>query len=107
VREGFVRFETGYHGYRGGNFPPSFRDFVIEDIACGEAVAYGLYIEGVPASPIRDVTVRRATIDKAGAASWLKHFEGLRLDNVRINGVELPSSPPPTPDRETKLQISA
>ena len=50
VREGLVRFETGYHGWRGENHPPSFRDFVIEDITCRDAVAYGLYVEGVAAS---------------------------------------------------------
>jgi polygalacturonase len=107
VREGFVRFETGYHGYRGGDFPPSFRDFVIEDISCAQADAYGLYIEGVPAAPVRDVTVRRATLGGAKAAYWLKHFEGLRLEQVKINGRDLPPEPPPTPAGEVKLKISS
>lgn len=106
VREGFVRFETGYHGYRGGNFPPSFRDFVIEDIACDRALAYGLYVEGVPAAPIRDVTVRRATIKEAKSPWWLRYFEGLRLEQVRINGVLAPDSPPATAEEEIKLSIS-
>jgi len=107
VREGFVRFETGYHGYRGGDFPPSFRDFVIEDISCQRADAYGLYIEGVPAAPIRDVTIRDADIGAAKATYWLKHFEGLRLDQVKINGSVLPASPPPTPATKSKLKISS
>ncbi len=106
VREGLVRFETGYHGYRGENHPPSFRDFVIEDIACRDAVAYGLYIEGVPASPIRDVTIRRVTIEKATAPLWLRHAENLRLEDVKINGLPLPASPPETPAGEKKLKIS-
>lgn len=107
VREGFVRFETGYHGYRGGNFPPSFRDFAIEDLTCERARAYGLYVEGVPAAPIRDVTVRRAVIKDAKVPWWLKHFEGLRLEDVRINGTRAPDSPPATPDGEKKLHISS
>jgi hypothetical protein len=107
VREGFVRFETGYHGYRGGNFPPAFHDFLIEDIACAQADAYGLYIEGVPAAAVRDVTVRRAVIDRAAAPYWLKHFEDLRLEQVKINGNELPAAPMPTPENEVKLKISS
>lgn len=107
VREGFVRFETGYHGYRGENHPPSFRDFILEDLTCNEATAYGLYSEGVEAAPIRDVTIRRATIDSAKGPLWLKRTENLRLEAVKINGVTLPATPPDTAEGETKLKISS
>jgi polygalacturonase len=107
VREGFVRFETGYHGYRGENHPPSFRDFVLEDLTCQEAVAYGIYIEGVTAAPIREVTIRRATIEHAKAPFWIKRVEGIRLEDVKINGAAAPATPPLTPESETKLKISA
>ena len=107
VREGFIRFETGYHGYRGENHPPSFRDFVLEDLTCQRAVAYGLYLEGVEAAPIRDVVVRRATIDHANVPVWNKRSENFRLENVRINGTTLPSTPPVTPESESKLKISS
>jgi polygalacturonase len=107
VREGFVRFETGYHGYRGENHPPVFRDFVIEDLTCREATAYGLYLEGVPAAPIRDVIIRRATIDQATVPLWLRQFENLRLEDVKINGVLLPATPPASPADAIKLKISS
>jgi xylan 1,4-beta-xylosidase len=107
VREGLVRFETGYHGYRGGHFPPSFRDFLIEDIQCKEATAYGIYLEGVADAPIRDVVIRRATIDSAKAPLWLRQIENLRLEAVKINGVAIPEKPPLTPEGETKLKISS
>jgi polygalacturonase len=107
AREGVVRFETSYHGYRGGNFPPSFRDFVIEDVTCARSAAYGIYVEGVSAAPIRDVTVRRVTVESAKEPLWLRHAEKLQLEHVKINGAELPDSPPPTPDGATKLEISS
>lgn len=107
VREGFVRFETSYHGYRGGNFPPSFRDFVLEDLKCAEATAYAIYVEGVSASPIRDVTIRRATVEKAREPFWLRHAEKINLEDVRINGVDAPKNPPATPESATKLRISS
>ena len=106
VREGVVRFETGYHGYRGGNYPPSFRDFLVEDLTCAESTAYAIYIEGVPAAPIRDVLIRRVTVGKARAPFWAKHFENVRLENVTINGKPAPTTPPVTPESEQRLGIS-
>ncbi len=107
IREAFVRFETSYHGYRGGNHPPSFRDFVLEDLTCRDAGAYGIYLEGVMAAPIRDVIVRRATIGTAKAPVWLRQIENVRFENVKINGTVLPENPPSTPDNEKKLHISS
>jgi polygalacturonase len=107
VREGFVRFETGYHGYRGENHPPSFRDFILTDLTCREALAYGIYSEGVAAAPIRDVLIRRATIETAKVPLWIKRTENIRLEDVKINGAAQPSTPPFTPESETKLKISA
>jgi hypothetical protein len=107
VREGFVRFETGYHGYRGENHPPSFRDFILTDLTCREAVAYGIYSEGVAAAPIRDVLIRRATIETAKVPLWIKRTENIRLEDVKINGGVQPTTPPFTPESETKLKISA
>jgi polygalacturonase len=107
VREGFVRFETGYHGYRGENHPPSFRDFVLEDLTCQEARAYAIYLEGVEAAPIRDVTIRRATIENAKAPFWIKHVENVRLEDVRINNRPAPATLPLTPEGEEKLKISS
>jgi polygalacturonase len=107
VREGLVRFETGYHGYRGENHPPSFRDFILEDLQCQRATAYGIYVEGVPAAPIRDVVIRRATIESAVAPLWLREVENLRLEDVKINGTAAPENPPLTPAGEKKLKISS
>jgi polygalacturonase len=107
VREGFVRFETSYHGWRGENHPPSFRDFVLEDLTCQRALAYGIYVEGVAGAPIRDVVVRRAKIEKANVPLWLKRAENIRLESVQINGAEQPVTPPFTPETATKLKISA
>lgn len=107
VREPFVRFETGYHGYRGENHPPSFRDFVLEDLTCKNALTYGIYVEGVAAAPIRDVVIRRATIESTPAPLWIKRAENVRLEDVKINGVTQPARPPATPDTETKLKISS
>lgn len=107
VREGLVRFETNYHGYRGGNYPPRFRDFLLEDLSCREATAYGIFVEGLEAAPISDVTLRRVRIDKARAPHWIRHERNLLLDAVEINGQMQPARPPAAPEGASKLKISS
>ncbi len=107
VKESAIRFETGYHGYRGGHFPPSFKDFVIENLTCGKSSAYALYSEGVEGCPIRQVLIRNVTVVSAKAALWLKHNEDLTLDHVSVNGVVLPPHPPETGPAEIKLPIKS
>lgn len=107
VREPLIRFETSYHGWRGENHPPSFRDFVIEDLTCHRAATYGIYVEGVEAAPIRDVLIRRVTVDKAEGAVWLKRAENIRFENVKINGTEQPATPSTTPESAVKLKMSS
>jgi polygalacturonase len=94
VRDGLVRFETTYQGYRGGNFPPSFRDFVMEDLSCDEATGFAINIEGAEAAPIRDVVIRRATVRQARAATSVKQVVNFRLEQVTVNGTPVTESFP-------------
>ena len=80
---------------------------VLEDLTCQEARADAIYLEGVEAAPIRDVTIRRATIENAKAPFWIKRVENVRLEEVRINGRPAPATPPLTPEGEEKLKISS
>ena len=88
VRDGLIRFDTTYRAQdlRGGTTPPQFRDFIIEDLTCGEARTFGLSIEGLPGAPIRDVVIRRATIEKARTPHRISETQNVRLEDVRING---------------------
>jgi len=104
--EGVVRFETSYQGYRGGNFPPVFRHFHIENISCAQADSYAFYIEGVPASPIHDVTLKNVTVEKAAAPLWLRQADDLHFENVIVNGETLPVKPRLTPADTKKLKIN-
>jgi polygalacturonase len=92
VRDGLVRFDTTYRAQdiRGGTTAPSLRDFVIEDVTCGEARRFGLSIEGLPGTPIRDVTLRRVEVTKAAKATRITQTENLRLEGVKINGQAVP-----------------
>jgi polygalacturonase len=96
VREGLVWFETTYHGYRGGDFPPSFRNYVLEDLECGEATGFAIRVEGAAKAPIRDVVIRRATVARAKAPLAVARVENFRLEQVTVNGRAV-TTPGPNP----------
>lgn len=95
VRDGLVRFDTTYRSQdlRGGNVAPRFRDYLIEDVSAVECTGFGLSIEGLKGAPIRDVVIRRATVEKAKTPMRIKNVENIRLDSVKINGATMPELP--------------
>lgn len=106
MSEAAVRFESNYHGYRGENHPPLFRNFVVEDVHCKKSDAYGIYAEGHDDMPVTDVILRRITVDQAAVPLWIRYVKNFQLDGVKINGKKMPAIPPVTPDSEKKLAIN-
>lgn len=104
-RAGVVRFETNYHSYRGGHAPTLYRDFVIEDVTCADAANYAVFAEGTSESPIEQVLLRNVSVTKAREPLFVRNAATLRLENVQVNGVALPESPPETPRDTAKLPI--
>lgn len=100
-----IRFETNYHSFRGGNAPTAYRDFALEDITCADAQNYFLFAEGVEELPMRDIRLRHVTVAHARAALFVRGVEGLRFDEVRVNGELLPEAPLATPADTPKLPM--
>ena len=93
VRDGVIRFDTNYRAQdlRGGNTAPVFRDFLIEQVQCEEARSFGIKIEGLPGTPIRDVMIREVNIRKAATPVRIVETENVRLEAVMINGQSVPA----------------
>ncbi|EHR61565.1 endopolygalacturonase [Saccharomonospora cyanea NA-134] len=92
--EKVLRFQTDYSGYQGGNHPPAFRDFVVENVRAGIVSDAAITAVGVPSSPVRDVTVRRMWVDQARIPLELKHTENVHLHNVWIGGQRMDDAEP-------------
>jgi polygalacturonase len=107
AREALVRFGTTYHGYRGGNYPPIFRNFHLTDIECHEATTYGISLDGQPAAPIVNVRLERVIINKAKQELWLRHTKEVHFKDVEINGKKQPSNPPESAEDSAPIKISA
>lgn len=78
-------FQMDYHGYRGGNHPPEFRNFHIENIRCGQAGKTGIRITGVEAKPIQNVVLKKINIKKAELATEIRFADQIEWVNVNIN----------------------
>lgn len=83
-----IFFSTDYHGWRGGNFPPTYRNFDVADLRCAKALK-ALHIVGVPAIPVQNIHLSRVRIDNAGKGPQMAHTRGLVFDDVRVNGEPL------------------
>lgn len=88
-----IRFEPNYKGRGAGCHPPAMRRVRIADVHCRTADAFGLFIDGDPELPVEDVLLSRIVIDEARHPLWLRHARGVRCDQVRINGAEIPAEP--------------
>ena len=77
---------TDYPGWRGNAFAPHYEDFVIEDVVCNRAEKFGLYAVGKPGAPLTDILLRNVTIRSAAIPQYLAWVDGLRFEQVTING---------------------
>jgi polygalacturonase len=83
--DALILVTTGYHGYRGGNFPPRFRDFVFENIRCDNAIV-PISTAGVPAAKLENVTLRNIDVTRATKPAHVEHVVNYTAENVMING---------------------
>ncbi len=81
-----VRFMTNFHGWRGENFPPVFRRFLVENVTCRSAPGIGIWAEGHEQAPLEDVVLRNLTIEASPRPLRLRPGDDVTLENVRVNG---------------------
>jgi Glycosyl hydrolases family 28 len=97
----FILFTTDYHGYRGGNHPPRFRDFELEDMTCGVAET-AIHAVGVAAAPLEAVALRRIRVTRAATPLVQRYAIGMVLEDVRVNGAPVTG---PTPDAKPPIPV--
>ena len=68
-----------------GQFDPTVRDIIIENLVCDEAQRV-FQVRGFERAPIRDFRLCNLEFKQAGKTGIIEYTEGLELDNVRING---------------------
>lgn len=94
ARGAILRFETNYFGFRGGNYPAIYEDFVIENVKAKRADNYALFMEGNPEKRIRNIAIRNFHVEDATHPYHLMLTEGVTLTNSSVNGAMLAETLP-------------
>jgi len=89
ARSAFIRFENNYYGSRGGHYPTLFNNFVIENVTCNVCGEAGIYAVGVDGNPLKNISLKNATILKVPRAEVIYNAENLTYDDVLVNGIKL------------------
>jgi hypothetical protein len=77
-------FSNAYHSYRGGNFPPVFRNVLVEDVVVEKAVI-GISVQGHPRAPVSNITIAGMTIGSAQYPLKISDSENVVLNGVTAN----------------------
>lgn len=103
VRTALVRIEPNYKGERSGFYPTLFANFTIENVTCQQTDECAISMAGFPELPIRNITLRNITVDRAETIYRLENGENIIFDRVKVNGEELPERP--QPEKLGKLRV--
>ena len=80
-----IFFQTDYHSFRGGHFPPTFQNFHIENVCC-KKTGHGIRVEGHVDAPITDVHIHNVTIENATFPVEINEHDQVSLESVVIAG---------------------
>lgn len=69
-----------------GNFDPTVRDVVIENLVCQEILNQPMNLQGFAHHPISDFHLINCQFNKAPKPSIVRNIKDFTLDNVTING---------------------
>ncbi|UCG27730.1 MAG: glycoside hydrolase family 28 protein [Bacteroidales bacterium] len=89
VKEAVIKFNCMYEikDNESGNHIPVIRNIILENIF-SENSKYALYIQGIKnENTIQNILIVNSSFDGVSNGNFLKEVTGLKLENVRINGV--------------------
>jgi polygalacturonase len=86
ARSAFIRFENNYHGSRGGHYPTSFNNFVIENVDCNYAGEAGIYAVGVDGNPIKNVSLKKVNVTSTPVPEVIDNVVNMTYNSVSVAG---------------------
>lgn len=96
VRTAFIRFETNYHGARGGFHPTLFQNFLIEDVVGNHSKECGFYAVGIEKYPLKDIALKNIILKQTPVPYILRYVNNISFENVFINEEVIPKNPKET-----------
>jgi polygalacturonase len=85
VRRAVVAVDFNYEEGAEGRFTPVLRDVVIQNVRSGKS-RYAADLQGLPKAPAEQITFVGCDFRGVAEPSIVKNVNGLKLENVRVNG---------------------
>ena len=96
VRTAFVRFETAYHGARGGHHPTTFDNFLVENVRGRASGQCGFYAVGVEDKPLGRIVLKNVCLERTPEPYVLRYAGDVEFRNVTIAGRKMTRRPSET-----------
>jgi polygalacturonase len=85
VAHAVITIDFNYEEGAKGGHTPVMRNYVVENLTSGKS-KYGVDIQGLDKAPVYDVQIKNSTFNNVADGNVVKNVQGLKLDNVRIDG---------------------
>jgi polygalacturonase len=85
VGKAAITCDFNYEEGANGPFVPKLRNVVVEGLRVKNAVRV-LDSQGLPGAPVTGITLKDCSFDGVSQPSIVTHTQGLKLENVRVNG---------------------
>ncbi|MDR3652542.1 MAG: glycoside hydrolase family 28 protein [Paludibacter sp.] len=96
VRTALIRFETNYHGSRGGFYPTLFQNFLIENVKGDSSGDCGFYAVGLANHPLKDIQLKNVSLRSCKIPYIMKNVENVTFEDVTLGGTKMPVNPAET-----------
>jgi polygalacturonase len=88
VAHAVLQIDENYEEGAKGGYKPVVRNIHLENVVAGDA-PYGIDVQGLPGSPIEDVTLTNCVFQHVSEGNIIDNTNGLVLKNVKSNGKPL------------------
>jgi polygalacturonase len=85
VAQAVIEVDFYYEEGEGGPFKPVVKNILVDNVTCQKS-KYGIYLRGYASAPISGVTLSHCTFNNAGEGNFVKDVEGVKVDDVTVNG---------------------
>ena len=85
VAHAVITIDFNYEEGARGDYKPVLRNLTVEKLVSNKS-KHAVDLQGLPNSALEDITLRDCVFNNAAEPSIVKYVDGIRLENVMING---------------------
>jgi polygalacturonase len=85
VAHAVITIDFNYEEGAKGDYKPVLRNLTVENLVSGKSL-HAVDLQGLPNASLENITLRNCVFNNAAQPSIVKYVDGIRLENVMVNG---------------------